>query len=107
MTKAKITKSSGNVFADLGVPDAPSHFMKAELVSRIQSIMKMRGLTQKDAAAEMEISQPDVSRMIGGNFRDLSVERLLVMLTRLGYQVDIVVKRDNKKAFAAITLGAV
>ncbi len=107
MTKTRITRSTGNVFADVGVPDAPSHFMKAELVSRIQSIVKTRGLTQKEAAAEMDISQPDVSRMLSGKFRDLSVERLLVILTRLGYQVDIVVKRDKKKAFAAITLDAV
>jgi predicted XRE-type DNA-binding protein len=107
MTKTRITKGSGNVFADLDVADASSHFMKAELVSRIQSIVTARGLTQKEAAAEMDISQPDVSRMLSGKFRDLSVERLLVILTRLGYQVDIVVKRDNKKAFAAITLDAV
>ncbi len=107
MTKTRITRSAGNVFADVGVPDAPSHFMKAELVSRIQSIVKARGLTQTEAAAEMDISQPDVSRMLSGKFRDLSVERLLVILTRLGYQVDIVVKRDKKKAFAAITLDAV
>ena len=108
MSKAKSStkKSGGNVFADLGVPDADTHLLKAQLVSRVREIIQGRKLTQAEAAKILGVSQPDISRMLKGQFRDLSVERLMVLLTRLGCEVDIVVKPSKKRAFAPIHLDA-
>ena len=96
----------GNVFADLNVPDAETHLLKAELVARLQSVIRSQELTQIRAAELMGVSQPDVSRILAGRFRDISVERLVSFLTKLGCAVDIVVKPAKKKAFAPIHLEA-
>ncbi len=88
----KIERGSGNVFADLGRPDADTHLLKAELVSRIDEIIRGHGLTQAQAADVLGLSQPDVSRLLRGNFRDYSVERLLKLLMALGRDVDIVIR---------------
>ena len=60
-----VKRGSGNVFADLGFPDADAHLVKAELVSRIDDIVRDRGLTQTAAGRLMGLSQPDVSRLLG------------------------------------------
>src|SRR6185436_15686878 len=87
-----VERSSGNVFADLDLPDAEAHLVKADLVSRIDEIVRRRRLTQAQAGAVLGISQPDVSRLLRGNFRDYSVERLLRLLTVLGRDVEIVIR---------------
>ncbi|MGH6960229.1 MAG: helix-turn-helix domain-containing protein [Dongiaceae bacterium] len=74
---------SGNVFADVGLPDAELHLLKAEIVNRIDDILKERRLTQAAAARLMGISQPDVSKMLRGLFRGFSLERLLLFLAAL------------------------
>ncbi len=86
--KAKIERGSGNVFADLGLPDAETHVLKAELVTRIDKIIRQRGLKQVEAAQLLGLSQPDVSRLLRGNFREYSMERLLRLLRALGRDVD-------------------
>ena len=106
MTKPPTKRGSNNVFADLRVPDADAHLLKAQLVARVQEVIRARKLTQARAAELMSVSQPDVSRMLKGQFREISVERLVLFLTRLGCAVDIVVKPANKRAFAAIRVGA-
>ena len=72
--KTPVEKGSGNVFADLGLPEADTHLLKAELVSRIDQIIRRRRLTQTKAAAILGISQPDVSRLLKGDFREYSME---------------------------------
>ena len=79
--KEKIERGSGNIFADLGRPDAETHLLKAELVTRINRIIRQRKLKQVEAAALLGLSQPDVSRLLRGNFRKYSVQRLLRLLT--------------------------
>lgn len=96
-----IRRGTRNVFADLGFPDAETHLLKAEL--RVQDILEERQLTQTEAAKITGVSQPDLSRMLKGRFRDVSVERIMRMLTKLGCEVDIVVKRANRR-FAPIHL---
>lgn len=93
MTDADIPIQRGaeNLFADLGFPDAESHLLKAQLVARLAGVLKDQGLTQAEAAQRMGVSQPDVSRLLRGQFRDVSVERLLRMMVRVGCTVDIVV----------------
>ena len=66
----KIERGSGNVFADLDLPDAEAHLLKAELVTRIDKIIRQRGLKQVEAAKLLGLSQPDVSRLMRGDFRN-------------------------------------
>ena len=87
---------SGNVFADLGLPNAEEHLIKAQLVYKIDTVMKDRGLKQVDAALLFGVKQPDVSRMLNGDFRQFSVERLMRFLVALGQDVEIVVKPHRK-----------
>lgn len=102
---ARVRRGTENVFADLGFPDAESHLLKAELMSRVQLILRERRLTQTEAAQLMNVSQPDLSRLLRGQFRDVSVERIMRMLTRLGCGVDIVVKpKGRKRGFEAIRM---
>ena len=91
----KIERGSGNVFADLEFPDADAHLLKAELVTRIDRIIRERGLKQVEAAQLLGLSQPDVSRLLRGNFREFSLERLLRLLTALGRDVDIVIRESQ------------
>jgi predicted XRE-type DNA-binding protein len=93
----KIERSSGNVFADLGRPDADAQLLKAELVTRIDEIIRRRRLTQTQAAELLGLSQPDVSRLLRGNFREYSVERLLRLLMALGRDVDIVIRKPHSR----------
>jgi len=104
--ETNITRGSGNVFADLGYGDADAHSLKAQLVSRINEVMSANQLSQSRAAEIMEISQPDLSRYLKGKFRDVSVERLMRMLARLGCTVDIVIEEPGSKRRNSISVGA-
>ena len=88
---------SGNVFADLGYPDAEEHQTKAKLVSMISKLMERRGLTQKDVARKLGIDQPKISAMLRGRFRGFSVYRLMGFVADLGIEVDIVTKDHCKQ----------
>ena len=94
-TETTVERGSGNVFADLGLPDADAHLVKAELVSRIDDIIRRRDITQTEAARLLGLSQPDVSRLLRGDFREYSLERLFRLLTALGRDVDIVVRQPR------------
>jgi predicted XRE-type DNA-binding protein len=83
---------SRNVFKDIGVPNAEEHLVKAQLVFKIDRIMKARRLKQVEAADLFGVRQPDVSKMLHGEFRQFSVERLLRFLVALDQDVQIVVK---------------
>lgn len=83
---------SGNVFADIGLPNAEEHLIKAQLVYKIDRLMRQRGLKQAEVARLFGVRQPDVSKMLHGEFRQFSVERLLRFLVALGQDVEIVVK---------------
>jgi predicted XRE-type DNA-binding protein len=100
MTKKRYEASSGNVFKDIGVPNAEEHLIKAQLVFKIDKIMKDRRLKQVEAADLFGIRQPDISKMLRGEFRQFSVERLLRFLVALDQDVEIVIKphRDRNNA---------
>lgn len=91
----RVEEGSGNVFADLGLPDADAHLVKAELVSRIDQIIRQRRLTQKKAAGMLGLSQPDVSRLLRGNFQEFSLERLFRLLQALGHDVEINIRNPK------------
>jgi len=88
----EIYRSSGNVFADLGLPDAEKLKIKAGLVIEIRKAMRARGLNQQEAAKRMGIPQPKVSGMMRGDFTKLSERKLMDCLNRLGYNIEIIVQ---------------
>jgi predicted XRE-type DNA-binding protein len=92
MKKSAFEISSDNIFADIGLPDAGEHLLKAQLVVKISSLMTERKLKQREAAELFGIKQPDVSKMLRGDFRQFSVERLMRFLVALDQNVEIVVK---------------
>ena len=89
--------SGGNVFADVGLPNPNLHAAKAELVRGIARLLEARKLSQKEAAALLKVSQPDVSRMFRGEFSRFTIDRLTRFLLRLDLDVEIQVvnKRDS------------
>lgn len=105
--KIKVEASSGNVFADGSLPGAEEHLVKAQLVVRIDHIISARKLTQSAAGKILGIAQPDLSKILRGNFRDVSVDRLLKFLAALDQNVEIVVtpKAKGRKP-ATITVRA-
>ena len=101
MSKMRYEVGSGNVFKDIGIPNAEEHLVKAQLVFKIDTIMKKRHMKQTEAAALFGIRQPDVSKMLRGEFRQFSVERLLRFLVRLDQDVNIVVRPHRNRDDAA------
>jgi len=83
---------SRNVFKDIGVPNAEEHLVKAQLVSKIDAIMKQRRLKQVKAPDLFGVRQPDVSKLVRGEFQQFSVERLVRFLVALDQDVEIVIK---------------
>lgn len=90
--KVEVHPSKANIFDELGLPDAESHFLKAQIVAELYRLATERELTQTKAGALMGISQPEVSRMFKGNFREYSVERLIEFLTAFDRDVEILTK---------------
>ncbi|NRR31711.1 XRE family transcriptional regulator [Oxalobacteraceae bacterium] len=88
----EIEASSGNVFADLGLPNAEKLKIKSGLVSEISRAVRRLGLTQEDAGRRMGIPQPKVSGMMRGDFANLSERKLMECLNRLGYDIEIKVR---------------
>jgi predicted XRE-type DNA-binding protein len=84
--------SGGNVFADLALPDADGHFLKAQIVAQLYRLVTDRDLTQAKAGALMGVSQPEVSRLFNGRFREYSVDRLMGFLTAFDQDVEIVAR---------------
>jgi predicted XRE-type DNA-binding protein len=84
--------SSGNVFADLGLPDADRLKIKSGLVIEITKAVRKLGLTQDEAGRRMGISQAKVSGMLRGDFTNLSERKLMDCLNRLGYDIEIKVR---------------
>jgi predicted XRE-type DNA-binding protein len=88
----EIQRSSGNVYADLGLPDAEKLKIKTGLVIEIRKAVHHLGLTQQTAAKRMGLTQPKVSDMMRGDFSNLSERKLMDCLNRLGYDIEIKVK---------------
>ena len=92
-----MTKSSGNVFADLGLPNADEHLVKAEIVLGIADRVKTKSLTQAQVAKLIGLAQPDVSKLLRGHFAGYSFERLFGFLRALGNDVEIKVVATKKE----------
>ncbi|WP_158808730.1 helix-turn-helix domain-containing protein [Beijerinckia sp. L45] len=85
-----IHSGDANIFAELKRPDADTHMLKAQLVAELYRMTAERNLTQTQAGALMGLTQPEVSRLFKGTFREYSVERLMGFLTAFDRSVEIV-----------------
>lgn len=89
----EVEASSGNVFADLGLPDADKLQIKSGLTVEIAKAIHDRGLTQAEAAKRMGLTQPKVSSLLRGEFSNFSERKLMDCLNRLGYDIEIRVRK--------------
>ena len=89
----EVEEGSGNVFADLGLPNPEERLAKAGLAFRIAGVIRARRLIQASAARILKIDQPKISRLLRGQLSGFSTERLMQFLTLLGRDVEIVIKR--------------
>jgi predicted XRE-type DNA-binding protein len=105
-TTGRVIPSSGNVFADMGLPDANELDTKARLGAAINRIVERRGLTQSEVAVTLEINQPKVSALLHYKLEGFSVERLMRFLLALGQDVEIVVKAKPRSRSARIAVCA-
>ena len=85
----EVETSSGNVFLDLGLPDAEELKIKSGLVIEITRALRRLDLTQDEAGRRMGISQAKVSGLMRGDFSNLSERKLMECLNRLGYDIEI------------------
>jgi predicted XRE-type DNA-binding protein len=99
------TESSGNVFADLGLPHPEEALAKAEIASKIYDIIKEKKLSQAQAAKILEISQPKISLLLRGFLTNFSLERLLRFLNDLGQDVYISVVPSSCKGHGITRIG--
>ncbi len=90
--KRDYIRSSGNVFADLKLPQPEEALAKAELAQKIGSIIEQRRLTQAQAAVILGVDQPKISALKRGHLSGFSLERMMRFLILLGSDVEIVVK---------------
>jgi predicted XRE-type DNA-binding protein len=94
---ARVTESSGNIFADLGLPNAEQELLKAQLTLQIHSILKDSGLTQAEIAKILGVRQPQVSLLMRNRAGSFSVGRLMEFLTALRRDVEISVRPTRKE----------
>ncbi len=93
----RIEKSSGNVYADLGLPHPEQELLKARLTLQIYRLIKKRGLTQTEAGKILVIQQPNVSALMRNRSGSFSLERLMEFLAALGQDVQITVRQTRKE----------
>ena len=105
MTKKTAAKDpTRNVWLQLGFPDAEEHYLKAELVFRLDKAIKSLGLTQRAAARRIGTTQPELSKILGGKFTEVSLERLMRFLTALGYHIEIKIGAERVSKAGNVTI---
>lgn len=95
---------SGNVFADLGLPDAEERLAKADLASKIASVLEARGLSQMEAARITGVPQPKISLLTRGRLGEFSTDRLCRILNSLGVSVALVLAEEEGWATGRTTV---
>jgi predicted XRE-type DNA-binding protein len=96
-----ITRGTGNVFADLGYPDAAERQAKLRLAYALNQLLDQRGLSQVEASGVLGLSQPKVSALGRYKLNGFSVERLMNLLTALDQDIDIVIRQKPRSRRAA------
>jgi predicted XRE-type DNA-binding protein len=93
-----------NLWLQLGFPDAEQHFLKAELVLRLDKAITSLGLTQRAAARRTGATQPELSKILGGKFSEVSLERLIRFFTALGCHIEIKVGAGQEDKAGDVTI---
>ena len=89
----EVVHGSGNVFADIGLPNPELLLVKSAMVYRITAILSARRLRQREAARILGIDQPGVSDLIRGHLSRFSTDRLIRFLNALGHDVEVVITK--------------
>jgi predicted XRE-type DNA-binding protein len=103
---ARVTESSGNIFADLGLPNPKQELLKARLTLQIYLILKDSGMTQVEIAKILGVQQPQVSLLMRNRAGDFSIGRLMEFLTALRQDVEITVRPTRKEHGALSVVSA-
>jgi predicted XRE-type DNA-binding protein len=105
MTRISAAKDPArNVWLQLGLPDAEEHYLKAELVLRLDQTIRALALTQRVAARRIGTTQPELSKILRGKFSEVSLERLLRFLTALGCQIEIKIAAAKPDKAGTVTI---
>jgi predicted XRE-type DNA-binding protein len=98
MTRAIVTKGSGNVFRDLGFSEQKSAelILKSSLLQALQETIRGHGLKQVEAAARLRIDQAKVSKLLAGQMAGFSIERLVHFLSLLGQDLEVTVRKSPR-----------
>jgi len=98
----KITRSSGNVFRDIGFPaaEAAHLLVRSELMIQLRKVIEARGLKQAEAAKVFHVSQPRVSALMKGRIDLFSVDTLIDMLACLGFRVTVALSKSSPRKVA-------
>lgn len=80
-----------NIYEELGYPNADEQFLKAKLVSHVGDIIRSKNITQAQVAQIAGLTQPQISNVLRGRFRDVSIEKLMRIATSLNHSVHIVI----------------
>ncbi|TAM58491.1 XRE family transcriptional regulator [bacterium] len=94
----RITPGSGNVFADIGLEHPEEVLAKAHIVETIADLLARRDLSQQKAGELVGLTQPQVSRLLRGDSREFSYERLMRILTSLGQDVEITIRASGARS---------
>jgi predicted XRE-type DNA-binding protein len=105
VNNVRAERSTGNVFADIGLPEPQQELLKAKLTLQLYRLIKQRGITQTEAGKILGIKQPHVSALMRNRSGIFSVERLMDFLTALGQDVQITV-RPTRKAHGEVSVVA-
>ncbi|MEI6724219.1 MAG: helix-turn-helix transcriptional regulator [Betaproteobacteria bacterium] len=93
--KLKMKRGSGNVFRDIGFPpeEAQNLLLRSDLMTRIERYVQASGLSQKDAAVRLGVTQPRLNDMLKGKIEKFSLDALVNMLGHAGMRVALTVKK--------------
>lgn len=103
MKKLRLTRSSGDVFRDLGFsPEEAAHLkIRSELMMKLQKVITARGLKQAEAAELLGVTQPRISDLMRGRIDLFSIETLIDMLAQLGVRARVVLQSARRRAGVA------
>ena len=90
--------TTGNIFEDLGLPNADDLLARSNLLSEVELLIKSSGLTQKQVAEKLGISQPKVSQLVSGKLSEFSSETLFKYLRLLGCDIQIKIKKPRSRS---------
>lgn len=97
-TEISILPSTGNIFADLDIPNSEEYLVKAKLAYEISQLIKEKKLTQSKAAERLGIDQPKISALLKGRLSGFSIERLFRFFAMLNQDIEIVIKPHKSRS---------